>query len=60
MARPMTHDLMRNILNELAVRVVRVEVSDLRDNTFYASIYLEAGGRILEIDARPSDSIAWP
>ena len=56
--RPMTHDLLRNILSEIEADVQRIVVSDLRDNTFYAMIYLNRGGETLAIDARPSDAIA--
>jgi hypothetical protein len=58
LARPMTHDLMKNILDHLDVRVSRVEVNDLRNNTFYAIIHLHWNGIDLAIDARPSDAIA--
>lgn len=56
--RPMTHDLLRNILSEIEANVSRIVVSDLRDNTFYAMIYLNRGGETIAIDARPSDAIA--
>jgi bifunctional DNase/RNase len=56
--RPMTHDLLRNVIGELKGRVQKVVVSELRENTFYALIYIEAGGELLAIDARPSDAIA--
>ena len=56
--RPMTHDLLKNILERLKVEVVRVEINDLRDNTFYATIYLQMGTKKYEIDSRPSDAIA--
>ncbi|HEX2121114.1 MAG TPA: bifunctional nuclease family protein [Thermoanaerobaculia bacterium] len=56
--RPMTHDLLRNMINELDARVTRVVINDLRDSTFFAQIRLLAGGKTLEIDARPSDAIA--
>ncbi len=56
--RPLTHDLMASVLKGLQVRVQRVEICDLRDNTFYARIYLDRDGEIVCIDARPSDSIA--
>ena len=56
--RPMTHDLLRNILQGLEARVERVEVVDLRDNTFYALIHLQLDRQRLAIDARPSDAIA--
>ncbi|NTU48574.1 MAG: bifunctional nuclease family protein [Syntrophobacteraceae bacterium] len=56
--RPMTHDLMRNCLQLLKVEVERIEVCDLRNNTYYAHIYLRENERITPIDARPSDAIA--
>lgn len=56
--RPMTHDLLRNIIGDLNARVDRVVVSDLKDNTFYALIYLTAGGETVAVDARPSDALA--
>ncbi|RLB54551.1 MAG: bifunctional nuclease family protein [Deltaproteobacteria bacterium] len=56
--RPMTHDLLKNVLETMGGRVLRVEVSDLRENTFYAVLYIEQGGAVHQIDARPSDSIA--
>lgn len=58
LARPMTHDLMRNVLQTLDVKVEKVEVNDLCDNTFYARIYLKNNGREFVIDSRPSDAIA--
>lgn len=58
LARPMTHDLMRNILVKLEVTLEKIEVTDLRDNTFYANIYLRVGNRVVPIDSRPSDAIA--
>jgi len=56
--RPMTHDLLRNLLAELNTRVIRIVINDLRDSTFFAQIKLIAGERTLELDARPSDAIA--
>jgi bifunctional DNase/RNase len=56
--RPLTHDLLVSILNGLGAKVRRVEITDLRENTFYAKIYLEANGELLAVDARPSDSLA--
>jgi uncharacterized protein len=56
--RPLTHDLLIAILSGLGAKVRRVEITDLRENTFYAKIYVEANGELLAIDARPSDSIA--
>ncbi len=56
--RPMTHDLMKNLLHEFKVEVVKVVVTDLKDDTFYAVIHLLADGKELESDSRPSDAIA--
>lgn len=58
LSRPMTHDLLKNILKAVEVDITRVAVTDLSDNTFYARIYLRQGGREIEMDARPSDAIA--
>ena len=58
LARPMTHDLIKNILRELDISLEKVEVTELRNNTFYASIYLRVGNKVLAIDSRPSDAIA--
>lgn len=58
MARPMTHDLLKNILLELGGAVESVEITDLKENTYYALISLNVGGRALTIDSRPSDAIA--
>ena len=56
--RPMTHDLLRNVIEDLKATVLKVVVCDLQDNTFYALIYLSLGGNTVAIDARPSDAIA--
>jgi len=56
--RPMTHDLLRNMINELDAQVTRIVINDLRDSTFFAQIRVLAGGKTLEVDARPSDAIA--
>lgn len=56
--RPLTHDLVRNIIHALGARVSYIVVNDLKDDTFYAKIVLEVDGRSLDIDARPSDAIA--
>ena len=58
LSRPMTHDLLRNILSALEVKVEKVEVHDLCDNTFFARIYLTREGKQHVIDSRPSDAIA--
>ncbi|MBU4073781.1 MAG: bifunctional nuclease family protein, partial [Proteobacteria bacterium] len=57
-SRPMTHDLLNEILKILKVEVLRVEIHDLRNNTFFANIHLLLEGKIMIIDARPSDAIA--
>jgi bifunctional DNase/RNase len=56
--RPMTHDLLRNVIRDLRAQVDKVVVCDLKDNTFYALIYLDVAGESVSIDARPSDAIA--
>lgn len=56
--RPMTHDLLRNVLNGLSCAVMKVVVSQLKDDTFYAVIWLEREGRLISIDSRPSDALA--
>ena len=56
--RPMTHDLLKNLLLGLETRVHKVVVSDLRDDTFYALIWLERDGQVISIDSRPSDALA--
>jgi bifunctional DNase/RNase len=56
--RPMTHDLLKNILEDLSAHVERIVVSDLKENTFYALIHLRTDGHVLAVDARPSDAIA--
>jgi uncharacterized protein len=56
--RPMTHDLIKNLLLGLETQVHRVVVNDLRDDTFYAVIWLEKEGRVISVDSRPSDALA--
>ena len=56
--RPMTHDLLRNVIQDLKATVQKVVVCDLQENTFYALIYLSMNGDTVAIDARPSDAIA--
>ncbi len=56
--RPMTHDLLKNLLAELDARVERIVINDLRENTFFARIHLNRGGASLSVDSRPSDAIA--
>ena len=57
-SRPMTHDLLRIIMERMEIQVTRVEVCDLRDNTYFALIHLNREGQEVTIDARPSDAIA--
>jgi uncharacterized protein len=58
MARPMTHDLLKSVLLEMGGSVEAVEITELKENTYYAQIYLNAAGRQVSIDSRPSDAIA--
>lgn len=56
--RPMTHDLIKNILDTLKIDISKVIVNELKDNTYFAVINIKMNSKILEIDARPSDAIA--
>ncbi|GCE46736.1 hypothetical protein EI42_00255 [Thermosporothrix hazakensis] len=56
--RPLTHDLLKNVIRELGATLVSVEISDLVDEIFYARLILDVAGRHVEIDSRPSDAIA--
>jgi len=56
--RPMTHDLMKQILDTFQVTLTRVVIHDLKENTFYANLHLDAEGEELIVDSRPSDAIA--
>jgi bifunctional DNase/RNase len=56
--RPMTHDLIKNVLTSLEAQVQKVVVSELRDDTFFAVIWMERNGSIISIDSRPSDALA--
>lgn len=57
-ARPQTHDLLKNVLNTLNARLLRVEVVALRDDVFYGNLVVEHNGEVLNIDSRPSDALA--
>jgi len=57
-SRPMTHDLLKNMMDKVDVKVARIEVSDLKDNTYYAVIHLKQGEKEMTLDARPSDALA--
>jgi len=56
--RPLTHDLFLTLFGRLQVTVTKAVITDLRDNTFYATLYLSANGKPMELDSRPSDAIA--
>jgi bifunctional DNase/RNase len=56
--RPMTHDLLANMIEALRAKIRRVEITDLKENTFFALIHLERDGKDLAIDSRPSDAMA--
>ena len=56
--RPMTHDLIRTLFDQLSVTVEKIEVCDLKNNTYYALIYIRSGDNVSRIDSRPSDAIA--
>ena len=56
--RPMTHDLLKNVMNSLDAHVVRVEVVELRGEVYYGNIVIEVNGETIDIDSRPSDALA--
>ncbi len=56
--RPMTHDLLSDMLEQLGAQIIRITVTELRENTFYAQITLQQDGGEIEVDSRPSDAIA--
>jgi bifunctional DNase/RNase len=56
--RPMTHDLMKNLLDEVGAQIQRIEITELREGTYYANINMQMNGNAHEISARPSDAIA--
>lgn len=58
LSRPMTHDLLKNILEVADIKVTKVEVTDLSDNTFYSKIYFKRDDKEFTVDSRPSDAIA--
>ncbi|MEN6298538.1 MAG: bifunctional nuclease family protein [Anaerolineaceae bacterium] len=55
--RPLTHDLLKNVFTALNARILRVEISALKDDTFYGNIVVEVDGHLLDIDSRPSDAL---
>ena len=58
LSRPMTHDLLLSVITALQARIIRIEINDLKNNTFFATIHLEKNGSELLVDSRPSDAIA--
>jgi uncharacterized protein len=58
MSRPLTHDLLKNLFSLFNARILRVEVIDMKSDVFYGNIVAEAGGKVIDIDSRPSDAIA--
>lgn len=57
-SRPLTHDLLRNVLKELGAEVLRVNITELKDDVFFARIIMQVNGQEVEIDSRPSDALA--
>lgn len=57
-ARPMTHDLLANVIERLGAELEKIVIHDLQNHTFYAKLLLRANGEIIEVDSRPSDAIA--
>jgi hypothetical protein len=58
MPRPMTHDLLANVIEELSAELERIVINDLKDHTFYAKLVIRQQGELVEVDSRPSDAIA--
>ncbi len=56
--RPMTHDLLDSVIENLGAKIEKIVINDLRNHTFYAKIYISSNGRTVKIDSRPSDAIA--
>jgi len=56
--RPMTHDLLANVIEQMGASVQKIVINDLRDHTFFARLHVERDGEVIEIDSRPSDAIA--
>jgi len=56
--RPMTHDLLDSVIDNLGAKIQKIVINDLSNHTFYAQIYLSLNGRTIQIDSRPSDAIA--
>ena len=58
MPRPMTHDLLANVIEELGGTLEHIEITNLQEHTFYAQLHIRQNGRIVQVDSRPSDAIA--
>jgi uncharacterized protein len=56
--RPMTHDLLASVIEQMGGKIDRIEITNLQEHTFYASIYVKQDGQTIEVDSRPSDAIA--
>jgi bifunctional DNase/RNase len=56
--RPMTHDLIKNILDMVDVKIEKIEICDLKNNVYYAFIHISHNGKLIQVDARPSDALA--
>jgi len=56
--RPMTHDLLANVIESLSAELEKIVINDLQDHTFYAKLVIRAAGELVEVDSRPSDAIA--
>ena len=56
--RPLTHDLLANVIEHLGGTIDRIEINDLQDHTFFAKIHIRQNGRLVQVDSRPSDAIA--
>ena len=57
-ARPLTHDLLANVIEQLGGTIEQIEINDLENHTFFARIHVRQNGKVLEVDSRPSDAIA--
>ena len=57
-SRPLTHDLLRNVLQELGAEITQINITELKDDVFFAQIIMTANGQEIEIDSRPSDALA--
>jgi bifunctional DNase/RNase len=56
--RPLTHDLLANVIESLSAELEKIVINDLQDHTFYAKLVIRRGGELIEVDSRPSDAIA--